>query len=211
VGISVSIREGDAVLGAYFRFFATRLITKKVPGANSVICSTQIIPDTFIFIQIYRWVGDSLVHAKISNFTLHNAGGESVLSSELIGWALKAQWPFNVASYSWTVDGEPFSHTKDSFWEELPDASGFICFESGFKPDNCYILDAYGKLRYRLHVPWELTGYEVPHGAKMWFRNVGTHNDGQFGVTAWVEYAGDFYFELDYHEGRFLWGREIRF
>ena len=45
----------------------------------------------------------------------------------------------------------------------------------------------------------------------MWFRNVGTHNEGQFGVIAWIEYAGDFYFELDYHEGKFLWGKEIRF
>ncbi|WP_201313834.1 hypothetical protein [Dyella sp. EPa41] len=149
--------------------------------------------------------------AKISNFTLHNARGESVLSSKLIRWALKAQRPFNVASYSWTVDDKLLSHIRDSFWEELPDSSGFICFESNFKSDNCYVLDAYGKERYRLRVPWELTPYDIPAGAKMWFRNVGAHMDGQYGVTAWIEYAGDFYFELDYHEGRFLWGKEIRF
>jgi hypothetical protein len=93
----------------------------------------------------------------------------------------------------------------------LPDSSGLICFESGFTPDGCYVLDAYGKERYTLTVPWELTPYEVPAGAKMWFRNVGTHPDGQFGVTAWIEYAGDFYFELDYHKGCFLWAKEIRF
>ena len=94
----------------------------------------------------------------------------------------------------------------------LPDASGLICFEPAYdKPDNCYVLDAYGKERYRLRVPWELTPYDVPPSAKMWFRNVGMHMEGQFGVTAWIEYAGDFYFELDYQEGRFLWGKEIRF
>ncbi|HET6553642.1 MAG TPA: hypothetical protein VFG49_08900, partial [Dyella sp.] len=111
----------------------------------------------------------------------------------------------------WTVDGQLLSRIRDSYWGQLPDSSGFICFEAVFKPDNCYVLDAYGKERYRLRVPWELTAYDVPSGAKMWFRNVSTHPDGQFGVTAWIEYAGDFYFELDYHEGRFLWGKEIRF
>jgi hypothetical protein len=149
--------------------------------------------------------------AKISNFTLHNARGESVLASELAQWALRAQRPFNVASYSWMVNGKLISRIKNSYWRELPDASGFICFEDDRDTDNCYVTDIYAEQRYRLRVPWKLTPYEVPPGAKMWFRNEGTHNDGKFGVTAWIEYAGDFYFELDYHEGRFLWGREIRF
>lgn len=149
--------------------------------------------------------------SKVDTFTLHNANGESVLAADLIRWGLKEGRLFNVTSYSWFVDGRPFSCETVAYWTELPDSSGFICFEAEFKPDNCYVLDVYGKERYRLRVPWELTPYEVPSGAKMWFRNVGTHMDGQFGVTAWVEHAGDFYFELDYHEGRFLWGREIRF
>ena len=94
----------------------------------------------------------------------------------------------------------------------LPDAMGLICIEPRYdRHDNCYVVDGYGKCKYRLTVPWRLTGYEVPPGAQMWFRNMGTHREGQFGVTAWIEYAGDFYFELDYHEGKFLWGKKIRF
>jgi hypothetical protein len=154
---------------------------------------------------------------KISDFTMHDELGHAVLKREWLRWVRDHNGPgeFGVTThFSWRVDEHDICVPVDIgqvSWHELPDASGFICFERGFKPDNCYVLDAYGKERYRLRVPWDLTPYDVPPGAKMWFRNVGTHMDGQFGVTAWVEHAGDFYFELDYHEGRFLWGREIRF
>lgn len=154
---------------------------------------------------------------KVSHFTMHDALGHSVLRSKWLDWVEKNKGPGKfgaVTHYSWMVEGEEIRASIDIgkvLWHELPDASGFICFESGFASNNCYVLDIYGKQRYRLTVPWELTGYEVPHGAKMWFRSVGEHINGKFGVTAWIEYAGDFYFELNYHEGRFLWGKEIRF
>lgn len=148
---------------------------------------------------------------RVSNFTLHNARGESLLPSELFDWSSRSSCPFNVSSYSWVVDGVLHSQIASSFWRELPDATGFICFEPRFEQDNCCVIDAYAQQRYRLTVPWELTPYDVPSDAKMWFRNIGTHSDGKFGVTAWIEYAGDFYFELDYHRGSFLWGKEIRF
>lgn len=154
---------------------------------------------------------------KVNEFTLHDDFGHSVRDKDWLSWVKdhNGSGEFGVTThYSWRVDGNQIVVPTDIgkvTWKELPDASGFICFDSGFIPDGCYVLDAYGAQRYSLTVPWELTPYEVPLEAKMWFRNIGTHPDGQFGVTAWIEFAGDFYFELDYHEGRFLWGKEIRF
>jgi hypothetical protein len=110
-------------------------------------------------------------------------------------------------------------------FDVLPDHSGFLRFESGWdRPDNCLLLDAYGKERMRLTVPWELTGREIAKDAVMCFKNVSAPyvnpkdgKQGQFGVSAYIEgsgsggYAeGDWYFELDYHTGKFLWGKEIR-
>jgi hypothetical protein len=126
----------------------------------------------------------------------------------------------NLVSVTWQYRGNGYEIcTSDPSFNgiplsvnALPDASGLLCVEPKYdRRDNCYVLDACGKERYRLSVPWELTNYDVPTDAKMWFRSAGAHSEGKFGLTAWVEYAGDFYFELDYHNGRFLWGKEIRF
>lgn len=153
--------------------------------------------------------------SNVENATLHNDLGESVARDKLIHWRAYdgSSRPFFPTSLTWSVDGKEMNIAlrRGLIVRVFPDASGFICFEDCRDVDNCYALDAYGQQRYRLKVPWELTPYDVPVGAKMWFRNVGTHQDGKFGVTAWIEYAGDFYFELDYHAGRFLWGKEIRF
>lgn len=155
--------------------------------------------------------------SRIIDLTMHDDAGHAVLSSDWLSWVEEHNGPgeFGITThYSWKVDGNNIIVPVDisrTTWRELPDATGFICFEYGFKPDNCYVLDSYGKLRYRLTVPWKLTGYGIPPEAKMWFRSVDTHCDGKFGVSAWIEFAGDFYFELDYHEGCFLWGKEIRF
>lgn len=150
---------------------------------------------------------------KIHNFMLHNDLGEEVRAADLSAWAAKQDpWrAFNATKYSWHVNGEKLFREKKSYWVELPDSSGFICFEDYRSNDNCSLLDAYGENRCRLIVPVDLTGYEVPPQAERWFRDIGTYPGGQYGVTAWVERAGDFYFELDYREGRFLWGKEIRF
>jgi len=153
--------------------------------------------------------------SKVENATIHNDLGESVARDQLIHWGAPdgSLRRFLPTSLTWTVDGEPMCismRASLNVWV-LPDDSGLICFEGERSKDNCYVLDAYGSERCRLRVPWELTPYDVPSTAKMWFRNIGVHPDGEFGVTAWIEYAGDFYFELDYREGRFLWGKEIRF
>ena len=153
--------------------------------------------------------------SKIERPTLHNALGETVARDELIRWQAPdgSGRPFLPTRFTWVVDGELMELLLSGklIVRILPDSSGLICFEDNRDTDNCYVLDAYGKERYRLVVPWELTPYEVPPTAKRWFRGPSTHPNGQYGVTAWIEYAGDFYFELDYHAGRFLWGKEIRF
>jgi len=155
--------------------------------------------------------------SRISGFTMHDDSGHAILKKDWLSWVNKHGGPgdFGVTtSYSWYVDGSYIKVSVDISrvrWRELPDESGFICFESEFVENNCVVLDAYGVERYRLKVPLELTPYDVPPEAKRWFRGPSTHPDGKYGVIAWIEYAGDFYFELDYHEGRFLWGKEIRY
>lgn len=153
--------------------------------------------------------------SRVENATLINGRGESVAIDELIHWhPPEGDWrPFLSTKLTWTVDGmhKGLPLEKKLYVKVLPDASGLICFEGGFRDDNCYVLDAYGEFRYRLTVPCELTKYEVPMEAKRWFRGLGSCLGGQYGVFAWIECAGDFYFELDYHTGRFLWGKEIRF
>ncbi|OUL98742.1 hypothetical protein A8M77_30135 [Variovorax sp. JS1663] len=124
--------------------------------------------------------------------------------------------------YTWIVDGveyERVDNTNHISLRELPDASGFICFESDWKPDNCLLLDVYGNERTRLTVPWQLTRPRNPESAKpptsfarisSPYINPADGKEGRFGVEAWVEHAGQYYFELDYHAGQFLWGKEIR-
>lgn len=149
----------------------------------------------------------------ISDLIIHGSEGEAIPYDNFLDWVAREKHGIAETHLSWMA-GEHRRRLltgKSLNAVRLPDASGFICFEAARKTDNCYVLDANGKQRYRLTVPWELTGREVPRGAEMWFRNVGQHKDGKFGVTAWIEYAGDYYFELDYQSGQFLWGKEIRF
>lgn len=116
---------------------------------------------------------------------------------------------------------------------KLPDSSGFICFERPTKENNCLLVDAYGKERMRLVVPWEMAGnagtsaemrnHGKPKPQRMWFENVSepyahpeTNEPGKFGVRCYLEYGdglyehSDYYFELDWCTGGFLWGRPIR-
>jgi hypothetical protein len=103
----------------------------------------------------------------------------------------------------------------------LPDNNGFLRFESGWdRTDNCLLLDAYGKERMRLTVPWQLTAANYPASnappTSFWGIsepdiNPADGKKGEFGVKAWVELAGEYYFELDWRTGQFLWGKEIRF
>lgn len=157
---------------------------------------------------------------------MHGSTGLVVLHEKWIGWALSHTQENNygmgsITHHSWYVGDEYIEITNEDWYFAflLPDATGFIAFEQGWKPDNCLLLDAYGKERMRLVVPWELTGSTNPESAKAptSFANVSEPYDnpadgkkGQFGVTAWVEHAGNYYFELDYHTGKFLWGKAIR-
>ncbi|MDM0030443.1 hypothetical protein [Variovorax saccharolyticus] len=159
----------------------------------------------------------------VRDFTLHDKLGNSMPDRDWLEWLNehdgKGFGP--VYSYSWQVGSrriETAAASKQAM-ELLPDATGFICFESEWKPDNCLLLDAFGSERVRLAVPWQLTRPKNPESAKPPtsfasvsepYVNVTDGKKGRFGVTAWVELAGKYYFELDYHAGRFLWGREIR-
>lgn len=161
------------------------------------------------------------------HFKKHNDRGQSVLYSEFKNWTdpITGSEIFGpVISYSWDTNGEKieFFDPKNRFTlHPLPDASGFICFESRWEPDNCVLLDAYGKERMRLTVPWQMTGATDPEAgqAPTSFDNISepcldpeTGQPGKFGVTAHVAgfFGCKFYFELDYHSGQFLWCRRIR-
>lgn len=164
---------------------------------------------------------------RVRKFTLHNNRGQSVLESDLEKWkdpkSLGNDIFAPVIRYSWICGDLPMEAPKpiNRFWYLLPDASGFICFERGSlkSPSNCILLDSCGKDRIRLSVPWTLTEKRNPASANSPtsfalvsepLKNPADGRLGEFGVTAWVEHAGMYYFELDYHRGKFLWGREIR-
>lgn len=162
----------------------------------------------------------------VSEFTMHGESGVAVRHKDFLQW-LQTHQPTELGSkiiaYSWRVGGEELREDIDigkESWRELPDASGFITFESAHVPNNCTLLDAYGKLRMRLTVPWQLTTANNPESnappSSFWgisepYINPADNKRGQFGVKAWVELGGEYYFELDWHTGQFLWGKEVRF
>lgn len=159
----------------------------------------------------------------ISNLTLHNERSEKVLARDVGEWVAKQNpWrTFNTIGYSWEADGKEIYVLKNGFNLYLfPDASGFIRIETNSMPNNCTLLDAHGKERMRLTVPWQLTTANNPesNAAPTCFVstcdpyiNPADGRPGQFGVRAWVEFAGEYYFELDWRTGKFLWGKEVRF
>ena len=139
---------------------------------------------------------------------------------------MEGRAPSPLINLTWLCDGDEREldvEVKDGkpklSISALPESSGFICFEDVKKPDNCLLLDAAAKERMRLSVPWQLTGHQNPESAKSPtsfvdvsapYVNPFDGRKGGYGVTAWVQYAGMYYFELDYHTGQFLWGTEIR-
>lgn len=158
----------------------------------------------------------------VKNFTLHNDIGDEVLETDLLKWAERNGGSvFGTTEYSWEVNTQSFHMKRDRLvWHVLPDASGFICFESSQVPNNCTLLDAYGRERMRLTVPWQLTAANNPASndpptffldVSETYINPADGGQGKFGVKAWVEFAGEYYFELDWHTGKFLWGKEVRF
>lgn len=162
----------------------------------------------------------------ISDFTLHGSSGLSVLDASFLDWLRNhksEELGDKIVAYSWNVNGQHIKITIDTgkvTWYVLPDASGFICFERDHIPNNCTLLDVYGKERMRLTVPWQLTAANNPASnappTSFWgisepYLNPADGQKGEFGVKAWVEFSGEYYFELDCRTGLFLWGKEIRF
>ncbi len=122
-----------------------------------------------------------------------------------------------IVKHTWQVDGRSYErlNPRNDGLDVLPDASGFLLCEQIDRPDNLLLLDAYGKERMRLSVPWQLTRQPTPESSKYPSRFIGlttpwdnpkTGEIGKFGVLAWVQYAGDYAFELDWHTGQFKWG-----
>jgi hypothetical protein len=160
---------------------------------------------TQLFVEAAHWTEWVLEHQGKEGFSHENHYG--------LGKVIQYEWSVGqtrvvVPIVTWTF--RPVV---------LPDATGFIAFESDWKPNNCLLLDVYGKERMRLTVPWEMTGSTHPESARAptSFANISepyehpqTGEKGKFGVTAWVERMGKFYFELDYHAGKFLWCKQIR-
>jgi hypothetical protein len=158
---------------------------------------------------------------KVAGFKLHNNRGQSVLHTDLLEWKDDLKHPSGifgpVIKRSWFVGEQCFESERAEYWRLLPDSSGFIAFENTKRHDNCLLLDAYGKERMRLSVPWQMTGATDPAAqAVSEFDNVSepynhpeTHQKGQFGVTGWVGEA-KYYFELDFQTGQFFWCRHIR-
>ncbi len=160
---------------------------------------------------------------KIENLTLHNVRGQKVLASALIDWRDPSTGSSifgPVIKHSWSVDNQAFYLDREgvALWS-LPDKSGLILIESDLRPDNSALLDVFGHERARLCVPWKMTGAADPVSGQpptafvspsQPYADPKTGVEGEFGVIAWVQLAGRFYFELDYHTGQFLWCRQIR-
>ena len=134
---------------------------------------------------------------KIENFTIHNNRGQSILDSELINWREVVFGEENeifgpLIGYSWKIGEHVLYLGRDKgYLCELPDASGFICFEDGFSANNnCLLLNAFGLERMRLTVPVELTKRDIPKTNQRYFCNISSHIEGQFGVRAWIEASG---------------------
>jgi hypothetical protein len=161
---------------------------------------------------------------SISNLTRHNDRGDSWPDKNFLEH-LK-EWDKThpdqptygpIVKHSWEVNGNFYQRANprnDGFYE-LPDSTGLLLCENVERPDNLVLLDVYGKERMRLSVPWQLTRTPTPESAKYPTRFIGlttpwdnpkTGEEGKFGVLAWVQFAGDYCFELDYHAGKFLWG-----
>ena len=88
---------------------------------------------------------------RVKNLTLHNNRGQSVLYSDLSKWTSETgQFEIfgPVETYSWNVDGVTLKFSENlenCSLEPLPNGIGFVSFEQGFTPDNCLLLDVYGK------------------------------------------------------------------
>ena len=159
---------------------------------------------------------------QVHEFSVISKDGEKVLQKDFLSvWCVQNEGNFGLERFEWEVNGVPQTKSANGHYLYLvPDLSGFLDFEGGYAPNNCTLLDAYGKVRMRLTVPWSLTkeknqaSSKAPTcfaGISKPYVNPVTGRVGEFGVKAWVEHSGEYYFELDWKNGEFLWGKEIRF
>jgi hypothetical protein len=153
---------------------------------------------------------------RITDFSLQNASGSTVFFAEFTGNP-SCSYRGPTVRHTWQVDGRSYErlNPRNDGLDVLPDASGFLLCEKVDRVDNLLLLDAYGKERMRLSMPWQLTQRPTPESAKYPSRFIGlttpwdnpkTGETGKFAVLAWVEFAGDYAFELDWRTGEFLWG-----
>jgi hypothetical protein len=160
--------------------------------------------------------------SQITCFVKHDSRGFDIAESvPLEEYHSRFPIPLSIESISW-IDSKNKSHTMDTrdlFVRVLPDRSGLLCLENPmgkhkrFKyPARAFVINEDESLRYELMVPVEMTNRLISPLGKHYFGWVETKdNEGKYGLTASIEGAGQFYFELDYHTGKFLWGKEIRF
>lgn len=161
---------------------------------------------------------------SIEKFTWHNSHGESTLYDELDDWVSK-QNPFRVfgpiTKYTWYVNGIEYErhNIRNDSLHILPDKSGFVCIEKTEQSNNCTLINAFGSERLRIDVPLHLIGgksLKIGGSEKCYFYNVSAPYvnplngiSGVFGLIAFIEDVGEYYFELDYSAGVFLWSYRL--
>ncbi|WP_090143274.1 hypothetical protein [Limnohabitans sp. DM1] len=161
---------------------------------------------------------------KVVDFLRHNSRNEVLplenSDSHYNEWRKQHPTEFvfgPIVKHTWQVDGQGYERTnpRNDGLDVLPDQSGFLLCEKLDRNDNLVLLDAYGQEHMRLSVPWQLTRDPHPEMAAYPSHFVGlttpwdnpkTGQQGKFAVLAWVQYAGDYAFELDWKTGQFLWG-----
>jgi hypothetical protein len=161
---------------------------------------------------------------QVINLLLHNHRGDTLPEKDFLihlkEWRKSHPGEFvfgPIAKHTWQVNDQCYErlNSRNDGLEELPDSSGFLLCEKVDRIDNLLLLDAYGKERMRLSVPWQLTRDPHPEmavypshfvGLTTPWDNPKTGEVGKFAVLAWVHYAGNYAFELDWHTGKFLWG-----
>lgn len=160
----------------------------------------------------------------VVSFFLHNDRGDALPGKDFTEhyelWRASHPREFvfgPIVKHTWQVNGVSYERVNPRHDEVdvLPDGSGLLLCEKLNRSDNLLLLDAFGKERMRLSVPWQLTRDPHPKmatypshfvGRTTPWANPTTEEEGKFALLTWVQYAGDYAFELDWKSGQFLWG-----
>lgn len=165
--------------------------------------------------------------SQIEHFMLHNDRGDALPAVDFVKHLLEWRKTHSHASifgpvirHTWQHQGTKFErpNPQRDVWILTPDRTGFAVVENATRCDNLVLLNAQGKERMRISIPWKLTQHPVPAsdsypshflGPTSPWNNPETGAPGRFALHAWVEYAGDYAFELDWRTGQFLWGYHL--